>query len=83
MKTKPQSCQVCELPEGDTSDGLDPLGSMETCDLCGKRVCPICLDAADCCFEDADDHAHDPAWAPKGWHRIPSSMLNAVQWERD
>jgi hypothetical protein len=79
----PETCQVCGLPEGDTRDGLDPLGPMEICDLCGKRVCPNCIHEADCCFEDAGDHEGDPTWAPKGWHREPSNLPNADQWKRD
>jgi hypothetical protein len=79
----PETCQVCGLPEGDTRDGLDPLGPMETCDLCSKRVCPNCLHEADCCFEDPGDHEGDPTWAPKGWHREPSNLPNADQWKRD
>jgi len=54
---------------------------METCDLCGKRVCPVCLTEADCCFEDADDHDGDSTWAPNGWHRVPSQTSETV-WER-
>ena len=83
MVETPETCQVCGLPEGDISDGLDPLGSMDTCDLCGKRVCPVCLCEADCCFEDANDHEDDLTWAPKGWHRVPSNLPNADLWERD
>lgn len=83
MVETPEICQVCGLPEGDTRDGLVPLGPMDTCDLCGKRACPNCLHEADCCFEAADDHEDDSVWAPKGWHRVPSNVPNADQWERD
>src|SRR5438876_1005829 len=29
MAEESDTCEVCGLPEGDTSDGLDPLGPME------------------------------------------------------
>ena len=79
-----QQCAVCGLSEGDTSDGLGPLGPVERCETCGKLACPVCRHEADCCFEDEADHADDPAWAPKGWRRLPpqSPDQGFVEWER-
>jgi hypothetical protein len=86
MAKIPETCEICGLPEGDTSDGLDPLGPMETCPLCGRRACPVCLSEADCCFLEADDHEDDPTWAPPGWRRASPSSHNlpdeAIVWER-
>ena len=66
----PEKCACCDLPEGDDRDGLGPLGPMETCDLCKKRVCSVCFHEADCCFAEADDHAEEPNSAPYGWKPV-------------
>ncbi len=77
-----ETCEVCRLAEGDTSDGLDPLGSMTTCEWCGRWACPVCLCDGDCCFAEADDHDDDPDWAPRGWHRRPEDATGGALFER-
>ena len=44
-----------------------PLGELQICDCCGLLVCPDCSHENECCFRDAEDHAHEPNWAPPGW----------------
>jgi hypothetical protein len=83
----PATCEICGRPEGCTLDlgGLEdgvPLGPVTLCDLCGRRACPDCLHEADCCFDDADLHADDPLWAPRGWRRLPQQEPNLDVWER-
>ena len=82
-----KKCDICERAEGSTVDrgGMEdgiPLGAIEFCDLCWYWACPDCRYEADCCFNKADDHSDDPAWAPPGWRRLPRHPDGYDQWER-
>ena len=84
-KKAPRKCEVCFHSEGEVSDGLLPLGKLETCELCGRLACPDCLAEADCCFADWEDHLDDPYWASKGWRRKSWQTLFdlVVEYERE